>query len=133
MSNKLNENVIFRLEPERKKELEKKAKNFGITVSELLRSVAIYGGYVKVDYSSLNLLSTELSRIGNNVNQIARGINIKNRMGEKISLEEISQFNNEVSYLNSQLENIEKTITKMYKDSTHIRYINLNDEDRTET
>ncbi len=56
--------------------INKKMAILGITnMAEYLRRMAIYGYMIEVDMQPLNGITTELSRIGNNVNQLAKRAN----------------------------------------------------------
>lgn len=72
-----------------------RAEQAGISISEYIRDMAV-NGYVKINYSvvanlpELQKLTTELSAIGNNLNQIARYFNMGG-LQSKAMREEINQ------------------------------------------
>lgn len=113
---KKTEEIHFRIEDIEKKIILKKAKNFKLSLSEYVRTQAIYGVSIYLNYENLDILSLELTRIGNNINQIARGINKKIKFGEDISSNELDSINEELHLLRNLLNDFTIKIVDMYKD-----------------
>lgn len=123
------ERFEIRLDKNDKEYMQKIANKMGISISEFVRVSVRDGGYAYVDYSSLDQLNYQISQIGNNINQIARGINIMNRANEKLDITEI----NETSHaLMEGLEKIEKIIIQMYKKGKYINYRIIDKDQSTE-
>lgn len=75
-SDKKKNQVLFFVSDSEKDIINKKMDLIGMTnISAYLRRMAIYGYMIEVDMSPLNELTKELSRIGNNVNQLAKRAN----------------------------------------------------------
>lgn len=113
---KKTEEIHFRIEDIEKKIILKKAKNSKLNLSEYIRTQAIYGVNIYINYENLDILSLELARIGNNINQIARGINKKIKFGEDISSNELDSINEELHLLRNLLNDFTIKIVDMYKD-----------------
>ena len=113
---KKTEEIHFRIEDIEKRIILKKAKNFKLSLSEYVRTQAIYGVSIYLNYENLDILSLELTRIGNNINQIARGINEKIKFGEDISSNELDSINEELHLLRNLLNDFTIKIVNMYKD-----------------
>lgn len=73
-----NISICARVDEEEREIIRQKMDCMGITnVNEYLRRMAIYGYMIEIDMQPLNELSVELSRIGNNLNQISRATHQK--------------------------------------------------------
>lgn len=116
----------IRIDEKEKNYLKNKAKKMNISVSELIRVSTKYGGYITVNYDGLNNLSFQISQIGNNINQIARGINIMNLDQKKFNIDEIEDV---MKVLRIDIENIEKLIIEMYRKGTYLNYENVSNQD----
>ncbi len=78
---KRNINISFRVDENEKKQIEERLREQGVTsVGNYLRTMALMGEVVKVDTSALRECNNHLSAIGNNINQIAKKINIVGRL-----------------------------------------------------
>ena len=113
---KKTEEIHFRIEDIEKKIILKKAKNSKLNLSEYIRTQAIYGVNIYLNYENLDILSLELARIGNNINQIARGINKKIKFGEDVLSDELSSINEEFEVLRNLLNDFTNKVVEMYKD-----------------
>ena len=113
---KKTEQIHFRIEDIEKKIILKKAKNSKLNLSEYIRTQAIYGVNIYLNYENLDILSLELARIGNNINQIARGINKKIKFGEDVLSDELSSINEEFEVLRNLLNDFTNKVVDMYKD-----------------
>ncbi|MGL4791268.1 MAG: plasmid mobilization protein [Anaerotignaceae bacterium] len=73
---KRNKPVFFRVDEQEYDLIKQKMKLMGLEdMGTYLRRMAIYGYMVEVDMEPLNKITVELSRIGNNVNQLAKRAN----------------------------------------------------------
>lgn len=63
--------IKFRIEKNEKERLEKKAKSIGISLSDYLRQLCVFGDVRKIPDSAI----IDIRRIGINVNQIAKRVN----------------------------------------------------------
>ena len=71
-----NTPVFFRVTEKEREIIDKKMNMVGVNdLGTYLRRMAIYGYMIEVDTEPLNRLSMELSRIGQNVNQLAKRAN----------------------------------------------------------
>ncbi|MFI3214594.1 MAG: plasmid mobilization relaxosome protein MobC [Eubacteriales bacterium] len=71
-----NTPVFFRVTEEERNIIEKKMHLIGVNdLGTYLRRMAIYGYMIEINTEPLNRLSMELSRIGHNVNQLAKRAN----------------------------------------------------------
>ncbi len=91
-------------ENENRKILEK-ASISKMKITRYLRNAALKKEIIIYDLTSIFELSAQISRIGNNVNQIAKKLN----QGGRIS-------SSELSYLYSSLENINNVLLDIYND-----------------
>ena len=102
------ERFDFRLSKELKAELMLKAKKGGISLAEFfLRSAKQCTVVAPALDSNLKLkkvVYTELGRIGNNINQIARYANIEKQLDENI-MESLGRIEDELKSLIDVLEN----------------------------
>ena len=73
--------------------IDKKMKILGIdNFSAYCRKMLIDGYVIKKDYASLKELIYEINKIGNNINQIAKNVNVDNT----VSNEQLKDINNKV-------------------------------------
>ena len=73
---KRNKPIFFRVDEKEYEIIQKKMQMVSISdMGAYLRRMAIYGYMVELDMEPLNKLTVELSRIGNNLNQIAKRAN----------------------------------------------------------
>ena len=63
--------------------------------SAFIRHLILYGYVYDIDYSELRDYNTSLSRIGNNINQIAKKINTTNKIYAQ-DIKEVKELMNEV-------------------------------------
>lgn len=87
-----------------------------MNLSDYIRTQAIYGVNIYLNYENLDILSLELARIGNNINQIARGINKKIKFSEDVLSDELSSINEEFEVLRNLLNDFTNKVVDMYKD-----------------
>lgn len=85
-------NISARVSPEEKDIILEKMEMMGMTnLNEYLRRMAIYGFMIEVDMQPLNELSVELSRIGNNLNQLSK----RNNQNSPIYKEDVQAIRQE--------------------------------------
>lgn len=71
-----NQAIFFRVTEEERQIIEQKMELIGTQdLGVYLRRMAIYGYMIEIDMEPLNRLSVELSRTGNNINQLAKRAN----------------------------------------------------------
>ena len=101
---KFDRKLTIRLDEETYQKLKEKTEELGITQSEYLRQVILKGRAVK-KCKNLPSLILHLSLIGNNINQIAKNLNIANKQGNlsdqdyDLLLDELMQLNNNIKAL----------------------------------
>ncbi len=85
-------NISARVNQEEKDIILEKMEMLGMSnLNEYLRRMAIYGYMIEVDMQPLNELSVELSRIGNNLNQLSK----KNNQNSPIYKEDVQEIRKE--------------------------------------
>jgi len=73
--------------------IDKKMEVLGIdNFSAYCRKMLVDGYVIKKDYTSIKELIYEINKIGNNINQIAKNVNIDNN----VSKEQLEDINNKV-------------------------------------
>jgi len=107
--------LTIRIDDETYNKLKEKTEELGITQSEYLRQVILKGKAVTKKckeppaLKELPTLISHLSRIGNNINQIARNLNVAKKEGYlreqdyDLLLDELMQINNNLKGILSQL------------------------------
>lgn len=76
--------------------IHQKMSEFGmLNFSQYVRSISIQGKIVKLDVSSIKQLTTEINRIGVNINQLSRVANSTN----VLTRDELNRLKNEVAQL----------------------------------
>jgi len=90
-----NEEVIIR----------EKAKKANMNIERYLRNSALRTNIIVYDLTSIFELSSQISHIGNNINQIAKRLN----QGEKI-------YNNDIHYLKESMKNVNNVLSNLYQD-----------------
>ena len=76
--------------------LESKWKSSGLpSKSSFIRNLIIYGFVYDIDYSELKEYTTALSKIGNNINQIARKVNTNNA-ADSADIKEVKEMMNKL-------------------------------------
>lgn len=104
--NRKRKNVIYiRTTDEEYKKIMEKVSLSKMNINRYFINAAIKKEIIIFDLTSVFELSAQISRIGNNVNQIAKKLN----QGGLANKEEIN-------YLHSTLENIEKVLMDIYND-----------------
>lgn len=104
-----NIQIKFFLTPEEVKFMDKKMQEAGIrNKSAYLRKMALDGYIIRIDFKELQKFIDALSRIGNNLNQIAK---VANTYGE-VSMPEVKEFEEEAMKI---LYRAEKSIRWLYE------------------
>ena len=102
---KRNIQIKFWVDEDEYTKITEKVKLSKMQMGRYMRNAALKKQIIIYDLTSVFELSAQVSRIGNNINQIAKKLN----QGGRISSAEIS-------YLYSSLENIKKVISDIYYD-----------------
>ena len=89
--NKINrdQRIAIRLTEKELNIIKKKAEKMSITSSEMIRRLAQYGVCYKIEFDAAEDILYELGRIGNNLNQITRGLNTNIIKGEEFELKDL--------------------------------------------
>ncbi|GHU81468.1 hypothetical protein AGMMS50284_1360 [Clostridia bacterium] len=100
--------IIVQVTDEEKAEIKKRVKSTGMkNVGEYMRRMAIEGEVVVKDFSEIKKLMREMSRIGNNVNQITRKVNERGLV-TRSDMKEVDEKMGEIwQLLKSTLSNIQ--------------------------
>ena len=102
---KRNNPIFIRTTDEEYKKIMEKVKASNMTINRFFINAALKKEIIIYDLTSLFELSAQISKIGNNINQIAKKLN----QGGRIS-------NYEINYLNTSLENINNVLLDIYND-----------------
>jgi len=100
-----NTAIRVRLTEREKEEIARKAHEYGISMSRFVREAALGNVLERVVYLVDPALLSAISRIGNNVNQIARRLNALHLAGRLTRIEMLDCFD--------VLESIEKSLRKL--------------------
>jgi len=102
---KRNKQIIVRTTEEEYTKIMEKVKISDMTMNRFFINAALRKEIIVYDFTSIFELSAQVSRVGNNINQIARKLNqggITNK--------------SEVDFLKSSLKNINNVLMEIYKD-----------------
>lgn len=102
---KRNIQIKFWVTPEENAKILEKVKLSNMPICRYLRNAAIKKEIIVYDFTSLFELSAQISRIGNNINQIAKKLN----QGGLVNKDE-------TNYLKASLESINKVFMEIYQD-----------------
>lgn len=102
---KRTEILKFRATEEEVYEVDEKAYELGLTRSEYLRQTCLGREIIVYDFSGLNELSGQIGRIGTNINQIARKLNMGGQLNKENAV-----------YLKSSLSIIQESLKRIYMD-----------------
>ena len=94
--------------------IKKKAEKMSITSSEMIRRLAQYGDCYKIEFDAAEDILYELGRIGNNLNQITRGLNTNIIKGEEIELKDLKR---NIDTIRNDLKILQETVNQYYKDN----------------
>ena len=78
----------FRVTPEEREKIERKMEEYGTdNMAAYLRKMAIDGYVIRLELPEIGTLTSQLGKVGNNINQIARRVNGMGHVGiEEIRL-----------------------------------------------
>ncbi len=95
----------FWVDEDENRKINEKARLSKMKIGRYIRNAALKKEVIIYDLTSIFELSAQISKIGNNINQIAKKLN----QGGRIS-------GSELSYLYSSLENINNVLLDIYND-----------------
>lgn len=102
--------IAVRFTENEKKYIQYKADKANKSISDYMRSVAISGVVINTDTSKAAAVLTELNRIGNNINQIAKAVHTH---GDYVSPDDIKSIREEFEAMKNIV--IDKIINAMYE------------------
>ena len=88
---KRDKSIKFRVSDEELRNIREKAQKAGMTLSDYVRTNAVYGKIILYDTESIFNFGKALSAIGNNINQIAMVANSTNSIYRK-DIEDMKQY-----------------------------------------
>lgn len=114
--NKINrdQRIAIRLTEKELNIIKKKAEKMSITSSETIRRLAQYGVCYKIEFDAAEDILYELGRIGNNLNQITRGLNTNIIKGEEFELKDLKR---NIDTIRNDLKILQETVNQYYKDN----------------
>lgn len=114
--NKINrdQRIAIRLTEKELNIIKKKAEKMSITSSEMIRRLAQYGVCYKIEFEAAEDILYELGRIGNNLNQITRGLNTNIIKGEEFELKDLKR---NIDTIRNDLKILQETVNQYYKDN----------------
>lgn len=111
MARKRTERLYVMVTLEEKNEIIEKMKSIGMTnLGEFVRKILLMGTVIRVDTNGLNNLAYEVSKVGNNINQIAKHANQTNN----INPEDIELITKDLDYIKTFISNFYKKINNAY-------------------
>lgn len=111
MSRSRNEVIYLRLTKDEKQEVINKMESIGMTnLNDFVRKILLIGTVIRVDTNGLNNLAYEVSKVGNNINQIAKHANQTNN----INSEDIELITKDLDYIKTFISNFYKKINNAY-------------------
>lgn len=96
----------FRLTPDELYDIDTRAYELKISRSELLRRMCFEKEITVYDFSELDSLSGEIGRIGTNINQIARKLNMGGQLNK-----------DNAEFLKASIEMIHKSLRQIYENT----------------
>ena len=102
--------IAVRFTENEKKYIQHKADMARKSISDYMRSVAITGVVINTDTSKAVAVLTELNRIGNNINQIAKAVHTH---GDYVSPDDIKSIREEFEAMKNII--IDKIVNAMYE------------------
>ncbi|MCD7959544.1 MAG: MobC family plasmid mobilization relaxosome protein [Ruminococcus sp.] len=111
MENNRNRIVKFRVSEKEYAYLCQKMKNAECeTMSQLVRRLCLRGGIIKIDMSDLTEMRKLVSAISNNINQIAKRVNIENTIYDedwKEIKKEVNEIWRQLNFMQSSVHQLE--------------------------
>lgn len=88
---------LIRLNPDEERQIKKRMEKAGVkTFQNYARKMLLLGSVVTIDFSELIGVKQEINRIGVNINQIAKYVNVS----EEVTQEELQALKNSLSEIN---------------------------------
>lgn len=88
---------IIRLNPDEERQIKKRMEKAGVkTFQNYARKMLLLGSVVTIDFSELIGVKQEINRIGVNINQIAKYVNVS----EEVTQEELQALKNSLAEIN---------------------------------
>lgn len=100
----------IRMSDEERRYIQHKADTAKKSISDYIRSVSITGVVINTDTSKAVAVLTELNRIGNNINQIAKAVHMH---GDYVSPDDIRSIREEFEAMKNII--IDKIVNAMYE------------------
>ena len=104
---KRNIPIFIRVTKEEHEKILEKIKASNMSINRYFINAALKKNIIVYDWSSILELSSQISHIGNNINQIARKLN----QGDGI-------YNNDINFLKKSMRDINETMINLYHDMT---------------
>ena len=102
---KRNVPIFIRVTKEEHEKILDKVKLSNMSINRYFINAALRKNIVVYDWSSILELSSQISHIGNNINQIAKKLN----QGDGI-------YNNDINFLKKSIRDINETMINLYHD-----------------
>ncbi|MBO4127665.1 plasmid mobilization protein [Streptococcus suis] len=88
---------LIRLNPDEERQIKKRMEKAGVkTFQNYARKMLLLGSVVTIDFSELIGVKQEINRIGVNINQIAKYVNVS----EEVTQEELQALKNSLAEIN---------------------------------
>lgn len=118
-----NKNIIVRVSQKEKDALSRMAKSKNISLSDSVRQAIHQRPVVNLRHTRklfalLEMLSSEINRIGNNINQAVHALHLANKTGG-ISSGDVTRFNELFEAYLSKREELVKGLDRFYRDNTN--------------
>lgn len=118
-----SENIILRCTEDEKEAIQKYAKEDGLTVTEYIKRLALKKVIIanRIEYNSdLRTLNFEISKVGTNINQIAKNVNRTEKF-KTIDAGTINVFHLFMKDYLTKLDDANMLLKKMYKKISFIK------------
>lgn len=126
-----NERLYVRTTPETKKYIEQAAAYHGINMTDFIIKQCLREEFVVINFENMNELLRLFSNISNNINQIARTLNIANKKNEMMSDADLLQIKKLFEDVKTEFENhlneSNKTVKEIYRLSSKQKKRQLED------
>lgn len=101
---------LIRLNPDEERQIKKRMEKAGVkTFQNYARKMLLLGSVVTIDFSELIGVKQEINRIGVNINQIAKYVNVS----EEVTQEELQALKNSLSEINDLITSKMKETRKV--------------------
>lgn len=102
---KRNIPIFIRVTEDEHRKILEKIKVSNMNMNRYFINAALRANIIVYDLTSIFDLSSQISHIGNNINQIAKKLNQGERM-----------YNNDINYLKESMRNINDVLSSLYQD-----------------